>query len=61
MSTTRTIRTTRDALLAAALVYELHTDHSGPAPLEAGARLRLAAKAYARAVRESVTAMESVT
>ena len=58
---TPTIRVARDALLAAALVYEAQSDHGGPAPLEAGARLRLAAKAYAKAVRESITAMEQVT
>lgn len=40
-------------LLAAAVAYEDESDHGGEDPLGAGARLRLAAKAYAKAAREA--------
>jgi hypothetical protein len=51
----------RERLLLAALAYELHTDHGGTAPLEAGALLRIRAKEYARAVREEIHQLEEVT
>jgi hypothetical protein len=61
MLMTKEIRAARNRLLLAAIAYELHSDHGGPAPLETGAVLRIRAKEYARVVRESVHELEKVT
>ena len=51
----------RERLCLAALAYELHSDHGGPAPLETGAMLRIRAKQFAQAVREEMPELERVT
>ena len=48
---TGVVASLRQELLDAALAYENESDHQGASPLFAGAKLRLAAKAYGRAVR----------
>jgi len=50
---TDTLSATRRDVLAACLDYEWATDHNGPEPLAAGARLRILAKRYAKAYREA--------
>jgi hypothetical protein len=61
MSTaTRAIKLARERLCLAAIAYAHHSS-GGPAPLEAGSLLRIRAKEYAQAVKESIHELESVT
>ena len=48
-----TLSEPRRDLLEAAEAYEWASDHNGPDPLGAGARLRILAKRYAKAKREA--------
>ena len=61
MSTsTRAIKLARERLCLAAIAYAHHSS-GGPAPLEAGAMLRIRAKEYSDAVRDEIHHMETVT
>lgn len=61
MSTaTRAIKLARERLCLAAIAYAHHSS-GGPAPLEAGAMLRIRAKEFADAIKQATHELETAT